>query len=145
MIKPHISVINWVDNINLVTVLVIIDQKLKVVDLFVCCKNVVFKNNTNEQIQYLWETKQPIIIFISPLHHFTIHHFIIAPIVSLKLNIIKYQNHHISIDNSSNDIHQNLMFCSINIAHSPVTIAITKTQFWPQTKQITIINVLSKT
>ena len=41
-------------------------------------------STTNKQIKYLWETKRPILIFISPLHHLTIHHFTIAPLVSLK-------------------------------------------------------------
>ena len=43
-----------------------------------------YSATTNEQIQYLRETKRPKLIFISPLHLFTIHHFTILPLVSLK-------------------------------------------------------------
>ena len=35
-------------------------------------------------------------------------------------------------------------FCSIEIAHSHVTMVMTKTQCWPQTKEVTIITVLIK-
>ena len=53
MINPLISVFAWFDNINLVAVLVVSDQKLKAMGGLVCCENVVFENKTNEQIQYL--------------------------------------------------------------------------------------------
>ena len=42
------------------------------------------------------------------------------------------------------DIHQNLNYRVIEIAHSHVTMATTEAQCWPQTKEVTIINVLSK-
>ena len=51
---------------------------------FVYCENVVLENKTCEQIQYLRETKQPMLIFSSLLHHLTIHNFYITPLVSLK-------------------------------------------------------------
>ena len=38
----------------------------------------------------------------------------------------------------------NRNFRSINIAHSTVTVAFTKIRCWPQTKEVTIITVLSK-
>ena len=51
--NPRISVLAWFDNINLVAVLVVSDQILKVMDCFVCCKTFVFEIQTNEQIRYL--------------------------------------------------------------------------------------------
>ena len=54
----YCSAFQWsvgLGNRNLVSALVVVDWKLKVVGLFDCCKNVVYKNTTNEQIRYLWE------------------------------------------------------------------------------------------
>ena len=78
-------VVNYLNyEINLVSVLVVSCQILKIVNCFVCCENVVFGNLKNKQIQYLWENKWPVLLFISPIHHLIIHHFSIAQLVGLK-------------------------------------------------------------
>ena len=69
--------------IKLVGMVVVSCQILKIMNYFVCCENVVFKNKTNEQIRYLREKKRPVLFFILSLHHFTIQNFTIAPLVSL--------------------------------------------------------------
>ena len=77
-------VVNYLNyEINLVSVLVVSCQILKIVNCFVCCKNFVLENKMNEHIQYLWKTKRPVLIFISPLHHSTIHYLSIALLVSI--------------------------------------------------------------
>ena len=56
----QLSVFQWLlvlGNSNLVSSLVVVDQKSKVMDFFDCCETVMFTNTTNEQIQYLWENQ----------------------------------------------------------------------------------------
>ena len=119
LINSCLSVTPWFDNINLVAVLVVSCQVLKIMNFFDRCKNVVLENKTNEQIQYLWETKRPILLFISSLHHLSIHHFYIAPLVGLKSNIMKYQYRRRPIDNISDDIHATaISVLSINCTHT---------------------------
>ena len=43
LINPRLSVVDWFNNRKLVVVLGVDDQKLKVMDFFVCCKYFVFK------------------------------------------------------------------------------------------------------
>ena len=63
LIKTHILVVTWFDNRNLVAALVVDDQTFIILDCFVCCINVGFKNTTNEQIQYLWEKKSSVTVY----------------------------------------------------------------------------------
>ena len=57
LIKTCLSVVAWFDHMIFVDVLVVSDQKLKVVDFFVCCEIDALKNKANEQIQYFLENK----------------------------------------------------------------------------------------
>ena len=60
------------DNIQSVAVLVVIFQKLKIMNCFDFYKNIVLENKTDEQIQYFWEKKttNPYIYFtIKPFNH----------------------------------------------------------------------------
>ena len=70
--------------IKLVGIVVVSCQILKIMNYFVCCENVVFKNKTNKRIYYLWKDRLTVLIFIYPLHHVTIYHLYIAPLFILK-------------------------------------------------------------
>ena len=62
LIVLRLSLVSWFDNSNLVSAIVSGDQKYKVMDFFVCCKKIVLKNTTNEQIPYLWENQGSVTI-----------------------------------------------------------------------------------
>ena len=62
----------------------VLQYLIKVCLLLIISEHIVFENKTNEQIQYLWERKWPVLFFISSLQHIAIHHLSIAPFVRLK-------------------------------------------------------------